>query len=103
MKQHLPGPWITLNTSYYIAPVCHPAKLLDDAELLLGGAHGITQSLADLLRQDGDASPADLADALWGAALLVEMGRRNAHEAQCRLSRIRGAMREVDEDEVAES
>ncbi|GLQ48836.1 hypothetical protein ACFFJT_17705 [Dyella flava] len=103
MEQHFSGPWIRLNTTYYVAPVGDPAELLEDAQLLLGGANGIAQSLSDLLSQDLDANPADLANALWSAALLVKMGQRNTLEAQYRLRQLRGPMDDVDEEEVAES
>lgn len=64
MKPYAPGAWISLNTSYYAAPICDQANLLDDASLLLGSVRGIAQSLSDLLSEDADSHPADLADAL---------------------------------------
>jgi hypothetical protein len=88
MKQSAPGAWITLNASYYFGPVCPPDKLLDDASLLLTGAHGITQSLADLLSQDSDIHPDDLANALWGVATLIQMGQRSAEEAHERIRKM---------------
>jgi hypothetical protein len=81
--------WITLNSCYYFSPVCDPSKLLDDANLLLSGAHGITQSLSELLSQDRDVNPDDLANALWGAAMLIQMGQRSAEEAHGRIQRMR--------------
>jgi hypothetical protein len=89
MKQPSPGAWITLNTSYYIGPLCDPSTLLDDASLLLDGAHGITQSLADLLSHDASADPDSLANALWAAAMLIQMGQRSADEAHARIQRMR--------------
>lgn len=96
MKQHARGAWISLNASYHIAPVCEPSKLLDDASLLLDGAQGITQSLADLLGQDTDINPGDLANALWGAAMLIQMGQRCAQEAQTRRDKIPKRLRPVE-------
>jgi hypothetical protein len=93
MKEHSPGAWITLNASYYFGPLCDPGKLLDDANLLLDGAHGITQTLADLMSQDGDINPDDLAHALWGAATLIQMGQRSVQEAHGRLQKMRKTIR----------
>jgi hypothetical protein len=81
MKEQAPDAWVTLNASYYIGSACDPGKLLDDANLLLDGAHGIIRSLSDALSHDVDIGPDDLANALWGAAMLVQMGQRSAQEA----------------------
>jgi hypothetical protein len=89
MKQPAPGAWITLNASYYFGPLCDPGKLLDDASLLLNGAQGITQSLSDLLGQGVDINPDDLASALWGASMLIQMGESSAQEAQGRIRKMR--------------
>jgi hypothetical protein len=94
MKRRDPGAWITLNASYYVAPVCHPDNFMDDAILLLNGAHGITQSLADLLHQSADIKPGDLAKALWSASLLIQMGQRSAEEAYGRVRRMRKAIQD---------
>jgi hypothetical protein len=57
-----------------------------------------------LLSMDGEADPGDLADALWGAAILIEMGQRNAQEALGRMMEIwQPVDDDVDMDEVAES
>jgi hypothetical protein len=89
MKEPAPDAWITLNASYYVSPLCDPGKLLDDANLLLEGARGITQSLSDLLSQDMDINPDDLANALWAAATLIQMGQRSAQEAHARMQKVR--------------
>jgi hypothetical protein len=96
MKEPAPGAWITLNANYYFGPLCDPGKLLDDASLLLNGAHGITQTLADLLRQDADMNPDDLANALWAASTLIQMGQRSAQEAHGQIQKMRKAMGRVD-------
>jgi hypothetical protein len=96
MKQHAPEAWISLNANYYIGPACHPGKLLDDASLLLDGAQGITHSLSELLSQGTDVNPGDLANALWGASALIEMGQRCAQEAHGRLMKMRTAIRDVE-------
>jgi hypothetical protein len=85
MKEQTPGAWVTLNASYHFGPLCPPDKLLDDANLLLDGAHGVIRSLSESLSQDVDIDPDDLAHALWGAALLLQMGQRSAQEAHERL------------------
>jgi hypothetical protein len=97
MKQQEPNAWISLNASYYVDPACHPDKLLDDANLFLDGAHGIIQSLFDSLSQDVDIEPDDLANALWGAAMLLQIGQRSAQEAHERIQKIRKAMRHASD------
>jgi hypothetical protein len=96
MKDPAPGAWITLNASYYFGPLCDPGTLLDDASLLLDGAHGITRSLSDLLSHDADVDPDDLAKALWAVSTLIEMGQRSAQEAHGRIQKIRKAIGRVD-------
>lgn len=93
MKQRDPGAWITLNASYYVGPACDIEKLFDDAGLFLSGAHGIAQCLSDLLSQDVDIEPRDLAQALWGVAVLIEMGQSSAEQAHVRVQKIRKGMR----------
>ena len=88
MKQRDPGAWITLNTSYYIGPLCDPDALLDDASLFLNSAHGITQSFSDLLEAGTDIDPNELAQALWGASMLIEMAKRSAEEAHGRIRKM---------------
>jgi hypothetical protein len=88
MTEQTPDAWITLNASYDFGPLCPPDKLLDDANLLLDGAHGIIRCLSDSLSQDMDIDPGDLANALWGAAMLLQMGQRSAQEAHERLQKI---------------
>jgi hypothetical protein len=89
MKEPAPGAWVTLNASYYFGPLCDPGKLLDDASLLLTGAHGITQSLSDLLGEDADINPDDLANALWAASMLIQMGKSSTEEAYRRTRKMR--------------
>jgi hypothetical protein len=88
MKEPAPGAWVTLNTSYYFGPLCPPDKLLDDANLLLDGAHGIIHSLSESLSQDADIDSEDLANALWGAAMLIQMGQHSAEEAHGRIKKM---------------
>ena len=106
MKDEVPGNcWITLNASYFISPLTGPLELLDDASLLLDGAHGITQCLSDLLVQASDVNQGDLAQALWGAGALIELGQRNAQVAHARLCAMRREIwstKENDEDEEAQ-
>jgi hypothetical protein len=87
MKEQAPDAWISLNATYYVEPACHPDKLLDDTNLFLDGAHGIIQSLFDSLSQDADIDSGDLANALWGAAKLLQMGQRSAQQAHERIRR----------------
>lgn len=87
---------MTLNASYYCAPICDTGKLLDDASLLLSGAYGITQSLSDLLGQDVEINPDELAKALWGASVLIKMGQRSAEEAHRRIRKMRKMVHSAD-------
>jgi hypothetical protein len=103
MKHQAPGAWITLNASYYIAPACHPSELLEDANLLLEGAQGVAQSLCDALGQDLDVDPADLANALWAASTLIHLGQRSAQEAHTRLLRIKKAIGDIEDEDIANS
>jgi hypothetical protein len=96
MKDPAPGAWITLNASYYFGPLCDPDKLLDDASLLLTGAHGITQSLSDLLSQESDINSDDLANALWAVSILIQMGQSGTQEAHGRIHKMRKAIRHVE-------
>jgi hypothetical protein len=85
MKQQTREAWIALNASYHIDSFCHPGQLLDDANLFLDGANGITQSLSDLLNDRADINPNSLANALWAAAALIQMAQGNTQEAHTRL------------------
>jgi hypothetical protein len=69
---------------------------LDDASLLLTGAHGITQSVADLLGQNSDINPDDLANALWAVSTLIQMGQRSTQEAHTRLNKMRKVIPNID-------
>lgn len=82
MKKRTHNVWFTLNANYDIAPHSHPAQLLDDASLLLDGAHGITQSLSQLLGDNTDIHPNDLANALWAAGILIQMAQNNTQAAR---------------------
>jgi hypothetical protein len=97
MKEPAPGAWITLNASYYFGPLCDPGKLLDDASLLLTGAHGVTQSLSDLLGQGEDVDSNDLANALWAVSVLIHMGQHSAEEAHARIRKMQRKIRNVDD------
>jgi hypothetical protein len=96
MKESASGAWITLNACYCFGPLCDPDKLLDDASLLLDGAHGISQSLSDLLGQGKDINPDDLANALWGVSTLIHMGQRCADEAHGRIERTQKGICKAD-------
>jgi hypothetical protein len=96
MKRRAPGAWITLNASYYAAPVCHPDKFMDDAIMLFNGARGIAQSLSGLLEKNGTINADDLAKALWSASVLIQMGQRSAEEAYGRVRKIQNRMRNGD-------
>jgi hypothetical protein len=86
--KHPTSPWFTLNASYFPPIACTPGKLMDDADLFLDGARGIIRSLADMLHEDAEVDLEDVAQALWSAATLIEMGQRSA---QVEYGRIRKA------------
>jgi hypothetical protein len=49
----------------------------------------MARSLSDLLGDGGDINSDDLASALWGVSVLIEMGQRSAEEGYGRIGRLR--------------
>jgi hypothetical protein len=86
-KKNKSNAWFTLNASYFPPVACLPGKLMDDANLFLTGAHGIIRSLADSLHEEASFDPDDLANALWAASALIEMGQGSAREEYARMRR----------------
>ncbi len=78
---------LPLNADYYLAPDAHPDTLLDDANLWLGYAHGMTRALSDALIEGETMVHTDLADALQGVAALMLMGRCCAELAHRRIGK----------------
>ena len=72
---------LSLNADYYIDASAQPDALLDDANLLLGYAQGMTRALGDALIEGEALVHSDLADALQGIASLISMGMRCADYA----------------------
>jgi hypothetical protein len=85
MKKNKGNAWFTLNASYFPPVACLPGQLMDDASLFLDGARGMLSSLADMLHEDADVDLDHLAQALWAAATLIEMGQRSAQEEYGRM------------------
>jgi hypothetical protein len=73
MKEKAPGAWLTLNTSYYPAPIGNPLALMDDAYTLLERAHGIVQLMRDALQLSPCVDTRALMLALKGVETLMEM------------------------------
>jgi hypothetical protein len=84
--------FIKLNNSYYIAPVGDPLTLLDDAAMLLSGAHGITRLLCELVPQADGIDLDHLSSTLWCVSTLMDMSSNNAAEAHRRLANVREAV-----------
>ena len=84
MTTPITTPWISLSARYDIPASERPSDLLEDADHLLESAHGIAHVLRDALTQTDDFNNGDLANALGGMALLIELGQRCAQEAQIR-------------------
>ena len=85
MTAPIAATWISLNVRYDIPADARSFELLDDADQLLESARGTAQCLSDALMQTDDFNHGDLANALHGMALLMELGQRCAREAQTRM------------------
>jgi hypothetical protein len=88
MKEKAPGAWLTLNTSYYPAPVGNPLSLLDDSYMLLERAHGIVQLMRDALQLSPCVDTRSLTLALKAVETLMEMSAGSAEAAHVRFEEI---------------
>lgn len=88
MNEKANGAWLTLNTSYYAAPIGNPLTLLDDSYLLLERAHGIVQLMREALQLSPCIDVHALTLALKGVETLMEMSAGSAEEAHVRLAQI---------------
>ena len=88
MKEKAPGAWLTLNTSYYTAPIGNPLALLDDSYMLLERAQGIVQLMREALQLSPCVDPRSLTLALKAVETLMEMGASSAEEAHIRFEQI---------------
>jgi hypothetical protein len=84
MATHERDNWIALHTQYLIDPKASHHSLMMDAHIFLDSAHGIAQTMSDLINEDVINSDR-LCSALNGIALLVEMGRRCVALADLRM------------------
>jgi hypothetical protein len=88
MNEKAPGAWLTLNTSYYPAPIGNPLALLDDSYMLLERAQGIVQLMREALQLSPCVEPRALTLALKAVETLMEMSAGCAEEAHVRLEQI---------------
>ena len=88
MKEKAPGAWLSLNTSYYVAPIGNPLALLDDAYMLLESAHGVVQLMRDALQLSPCVDTRALTLALKGVETLMEMSAGSTEAAHVRFAEI---------------
>jgi hypothetical protein len=88
MKEKANGAWLTLNTSYYPAPIGNPLTLLDDSYMLLERAHGVVQLMREALQLSPCVDPHSLTLALKAVETPMEMSAGSAEEAHVRLEQI---------------
>jgi hypothetical protein len=88
MKEKAPGAWLSLNTSYYVAPIGNPLALLDDSYMLLERAHGIVQLMREALQLSPCVDARSLTLALKAVETLMEMSAGSAEEAHVRFEQI---------------
>ncbi|WP_233840517.1 hypothetical protein [Dyella sp. 2HG41-7] len=84
MKEKAPGAWLTLNASYFAAPVLNPLSLLDDAQTLIENAHGVVQVMRDAVQLSPYVDNRALAHALKAVETLMEMSAGCAEVAHVR-------------------
>jgi hypothetical protein len=80
--------WLSLNTSYYVAPIGNPLALLDDSYMLLERAHGIVQLMREALQLSPCVDARSLTLALKAVETLMEMSAGSAEEAHVRFEQI---------------
>jgi hypothetical protein len=83
-----PGAWITLNSSYYPAPIGNALALLDDSYILLERAQGIVQLMRDALQLSPCVDTRALTLALKGVETLMEMSAGSTEAAHVRFEEI---------------
>ncbi|GLQ46527.1 hypothetical protein GCM10007862_15780 [Dyella lipolytica] len=88
MKEKAPGAWLTLNTSYYPAPVGSPLDLLSDSYMLLESAHGIVHLMRNALQLSPCVDARSLTLALKGVETLMEMSAGSTEAAHVRFEQI---------------
>ncbi|GLQ99798.1 hypothetical protein [Dyella mobilis] len=85
MSTHSRDQWIALHAQYLVDPQVSRHGLLMDAQIFLDSAHGIAQTMSDVMSEDDIPNSDRLCSALNGIALLVEMGRRCVAQAELRI------------------
>jgi hypothetical protein len=88
MKEKAPGAWLTLNTSYYPAPLGSPLALLDDAYILLESAQGIVHLMRDALQLSPCMDARAMTLALRGVETLMDMSAGSTEAAHVRFEEI---------------
>lgn len=88
MKEKSSGAWLTLNTSYYAAPVGNPLALLDDAYLLQERAHGMVNIMREAIQLSPCVNMRSLAHALQAVEILMQMSAGSTEAAHVRFEQI---------------
>jgi hypothetical protein len=84
MKEKAPGAWLTLNTSYYTAPIGNPLALLDDSYMLLERAHGVVHLMREAIQLSPCVNMRSLTLALQAVETLMEMSAGSTEAAHVR-------------------
>ena len=104
MDNHRPGPWLTLNTTYYAAPVSNPLTLLEDSQMLLKSAHAVALILHELILLKPNTDRECLRLALRAVEILMQMSAGSTRVANTRFEElgdawVTGELEEVEEVE----
>jgi hypothetical protein len=84
MDNHRPGPWLTLNTTYYAAPVGNPLTLLEDSQTLLKSAHAMALILREFILLRPNTDRESLMLALQAVEILMQMSAGSTRVANAR-------------------
>jgi hypothetical protein len=85
MNEQAKDVWSYFNASYEIDAGASPSDLLDDSAVWLDSAQGMAQTLGEVVNHADGINHDRLSSALFGIALLIDMGRRCTHQAHLRM------------------
>jgi hypothetical protein len=88
MKEKAQGAWLTLNASYYAAPLGNPLALLADTFLLLEQAQSIVDAMREATRQTPHFNTQLLTAAMEAVDTLMKMSAGSAEAARVRFEEI---------------
>jgi hypothetical protein len=88
MNNKTSGAWLTLNTTYYAAPVGNPLTLLEDSQTLLKSAHAVALILRELILLKPNTNKEWLMLALQAVEILMQMSAGSTRVANARFLEI---------------